>query len=95
MRIKHLTPSDYRVSRWSGGTTTQLCIAPEGADYAHRDFLWRVSSATVELEASDFTMLPDYHRWITTLEGTLAPRLVQRRDSRRSVHLSTQRTRNP
>ena len=71
MRIKHLTPSDYRVSRWSGGTTTQLCIAPEGADYTHRDFLWRVSSATVELESSDFTMLPDYHRWITTLEGSI------------------------
>ena len=47
---RHLTAADYRSSRWSGGTTTELAIAPAGADYGARDFLWRVSSATVELE---------------------------------------------
>ena len=69
MALKHLKQSDYNISRWSGGTTTQLAIAPEGAIYAERDFLWRISSATVDLEESDFTALPDYHRWISTLEG--------------------------
>ena len=57
-----LTPADFVTSTWSGGTTTQLAIAPEGAVYAERSFLWRVSSATVELETSDFTPLPDYNR---------------------------------
>ncbi len=68
---KKLTPADYATSVWSGGATTQLAIAPEGARYADRAFLWRVSSATVELEEADFTALPDYHRLIATLRGDM------------------------
>ena len=59
MTFTLLTPADYLTTSWSGGTTTQLTIAPAGAVYADRDFLWRVSSATVELDESDFTALPD------------------------------------
>ena len=69
MALFHMTPDNYIVSQWSGGTTTQVAIAPEGAVYADRDFLWRISSASVDLDESDFTALPDYHRWISTLEG--------------------------
>lgn len=71
MEWKLLNQSDYRTTRWSGGTTTQLAIAPEGAQYAGRDFLWRISSAQVELEHSDFTPLPDYDRFLTVLTGEL------------------------
>lgn len=71
MTIQHLTPSDYITTKWSGGLTTQLGIAPEGAVYADRNFLWRLSSATVEDAESDFTALPDYERLISTLEGTI------------------------
>lgn len=67
----HLKPENYVMSTWSGGTTTQISIAPEGAVYADRDFLWRLSSATVDLEKSDFTALPDYYRYIATLEGEI------------------------
>lgn len=66
-----LRPEDYITTQWSGGTTTQLAISPRGAIYAERDFLWRLSSATVDLEESDFTALPDYHRWISTLHGDM------------------------
>ena len=66
-----LKPADYLTTRWSGGTTTQLTIAPEKAVYADRDFLWRVSSATVELDESDFTPLPDYRRFISTVRGDM------------------------
>ena len=69
MALLHLTKSNYIISQWSGGTTTQLAIAPEGAVYADRDFLWRISSATVDLEESDFTALPDYVRLISVLDG--------------------------
>ena len=65
----HLTTSNYIVSQWSGGTTTQIAIAPAQALYADRDFLWRISSAVVELEESDFTPLGDYQRYITVLDG--------------------------
>ncbi len=68
-QIKHLTTDDYAISKWAGGTTTQVGIGPQGAVYADRDFLWRISSATVELPESDFSALGDYERYIATLEG--------------------------
>lgn len=71
MSIQHLKPADYITTKWSGGLTTQLGIAPEGAVYADRDFLWRLSSATVEDAESNFTALPDYERLISTLEGEI------------------------
>ncbi len=66
-----LTKDDYIVSRWSGGTTTQIAIMPPDASYTDRSFLWRLSSAMVEDEESDFTALPDYDRWLLLLEGSL------------------------
>ena len=71
MTLTVLRPADYVTTQWSGGATTQLAIAPVGAVYADRDFLWRVSSATVELEESDFTPLPDYRRFISTVRGDM------------------------
>jgi hypothetical protein len=71
MKLIHLKPDNYIVSTWSGGTTTQIGIAPQGAVYADRNFMWRISSATVDLEVSDFTPLPDYDRLIATLEGEI------------------------
>lgn len=69
--LKKLTQNNYTVSRWSGGTTTQLAIYPPGARYSERTFLWRVSSATVDLERSDFTLLPDYERIIAPVKGSM------------------------
>ena len=85
MEWKLLTQADQVTTTWSGGTTTQLAIAPEGAVYADRDFLWRLSSAKVELEHSDFTPLPDYNRLISVLHGepgALHPALLRRRRAR-------------
>ncbi len=69
MRILHLTEKDYKVGLWSGGSTTELFIWPEGADYARREFTLRVSSARVDLEESDFTPLLGVTRYITPLTG--------------------------
>ena len=69
MRILHLKEKDYQVGLWSGGTTTELFIWPEGADYAKREFSLRVSSARVDLEESDFTTLMGVTRYITPLTG--------------------------
>ena len=71
MTVTRITPSDFVTSQWSGGATHQLAIAPAGAVYADRDFLWRISSATVDLEESVFTALPDYDRYIATLKGSI------------------------
>ncbi len=61
----------FRTTRWSGGTTTQFLIFPRDAEYAGRDFLWRVSSAVVADAESDFTALPDYDRYITPVKGAM------------------------
>ena len=72
MKITKIDAAAQLISRWSGGTTTQLAICPPGAAYADREFLWRVSSAVVELPESDFTLLPDYDRILMILEGELS-----------------------
>lgn len=77
MEWRHFTRAQYITTAWSGGTTTQLAIAPEGAVYADRKFLWRLSSAQVELEHSDFTPLPDYDRLISVLKGELELKIGQ------------------
>ena len=69
--MRYLRPADYTVSDWSGGRTVQLSIGPEGEQYADRKFLWRISSATVELETSEFTALPDYERLIAPIRGEM------------------------
>ncbi|MFV0496777.1 MAG: HutD family protein [Candidatus Fimivivens sp.] len=69
--ISLITPETFTVSQWSGGVTTQVAIAPSDAQYANRDFLWRISSATVNLSESDFTPLPNYKRYISLLEGSM------------------------
>lgn len=67
MKITKLTEKDFKTTNWSGGTTTQLFIYPPMSEYSKRDFLLRISSATVDLEKSDFTVLPNIKRFIAPL----------------------------
>lgn len=60
---------DFSVSSWTGGKTRQLAIFPENSNYLERNFLWRLSSATCEMEESNFSKLPDYDRVLVVLEG--------------------------
>lgn len=62
---------DMPTSTWSGGRTTEIYIYPEGSCYADRDFIFRVSTAEVELEESDFTHLPDFFRVIASISGRM------------------------
>lgn len=68
---KIITKEQQKTNTWSGGTTTQLAIYPEDADYSMRNFTWRLSSATVEAEESIFTSLPGINRIIMILEGEI------------------------
>ena len=70
MQYRIITPEEFVTGVWSGGTTTQLAIYPPGASYADRNFIFRLSSATVETEQSEFTHLPDYDRWLMIFEGS-------------------------
>ncbi|TSJ42411.1 HutD/Ves family protein [Fluviicola chungangensis] len=69
--MKILTEADFRSSTWSGGTTTQLIISPEGASLEERNFDWRISTAVVKTEVSDFTVFHGYERILIPLKGKL------------------------
>lgn len=69
MQIKIYSQKDRLASSWAGGVTTQLWIWPKDGDYASRNFQARISSATVRLRESDFTILPGVVRYITPLSG--------------------------
>ncbi len=66
-----LTETDFLISTWSGGTTTQLFISPKGASLAARNFDWRISSAIVESDSSDFSLFEGYERILIPLKGKL------------------------
>lgn len=71
LKIEKIKKELQSVSTWAGGTTTQLAIYPKDASYADRSFLWRLSTAVVELEESSFTKLPGFDRYLMLLEGEL------------------------
>ena len=66
-----ITEDEYITTAWSGGKTTQLFIYPGESDYSRRNFKFRLSSATVESEKSEFTKLEGVYRFITPLDGQL------------------------
>mgnify|MGYP000918045802 CR=1 FL=1 len=70
-KVDVLKNNQFQTSEWSGGTTTQIAIYPEDAVYNERNFIWRISSAKVEVEESTFTHLPGINRIIMVLEGEL------------------------
>lgn len=69
--MKIITKDQISTTNWSGGTTSQLYIYPEKASYGDGDFLFRISSARVEVDKSTFTALPGVNRELMILDGTL------------------------
>jgi len=68
----HVLPShSFTTNQWSGGTTTELFIYPKESSYQERDFLFRLSTATVEVEESTFTSLPGVYRKLMILDGKI------------------------
>jgi len=83
LKVTIIRSDQYKESKWSGGITKELAIYPENTLYAKRDFIWRLSSATVELEHSVFTKLEDYERILMILSGEL----IVRHNGEPPVHL--------
>jgi len=70
-RATILTSSEFRPTKWSGGSTTELFIFPPTGVYKKLDFAFRLSTATVEIETSVFTSLEAVSRTLIVLEGTM------------------------
>ena len=62
--------SQRKISLWAGGSSSQICIYPPEAEYAQRNFLYRISTAVADTdEWSDYTMLPGVCRHLLMLDG--------------------------
>jgi len=71
MQTAILNNQQFKMSNWSGGTTTELFIFPHDASYQKRNFIFRLSTARVEMEKSEFTSLPGVTRKIVILDGEI------------------------
>jgi environmental stress-induced protein Ves len=71
MEIQLIKAIELPVAKWSGGTTTQLFIHPASSDFSKKEFDYRISTASVELEDSSFTPFPNYNRKLMIIEGVL------------------------
>ena len=71
MNILLLYKKDSKASIWSGGLTHEYMIYPKTANYADRDFVFRISSATIEEVPSEFTKFKGYHRYLVMLDNCL------------------------
>ncbi|MBU1014717.1 MAG: HutD family protein [Bacteroidetes bacterium] len=69
MQSTILHSANFKTINWPGGTTTQLFIYPPTAEYLQRNFIFRLSTANVNTETSDFTSLPGVSRQLMVLEG--------------------------
>lgn len=67
-----LNRADQKRTEWSGGKTTELFIMPMDRTFVGRDFEFRISTATVELERSVFTPLHGYKRVLMVIEGMMS-----------------------
>lgn len=69
--MKIIGVKNYRKSEWSGGTTTEIIIDSCDEVYADKTFLYRISSATVEVDTTKFTPLDNYIRYISVIDGEM------------------------
>lgn len=71
--MKHFIISKNRLqpSVWDGGKTYEYFIYPPEATYAKRDFLFRVSAASIEKVPSHFTRFENYQRFLVMLDNDL------------------------
>ncbi|MDQ8013541.1 MAG: HutD family protein [Flavobacterium nitrogenifigens] len=71
MNIQLFSKKNTKPSIWSGGLTYEYMIYPKTANYADRDFAFRISSATIEQVPSEFTKFKGYHRYLVMLDNDL------------------------
>jgi environmental stress-induced protein Ves len=63
--------NSFKTTRWTGGTSIELYIFPTEANYQLRNFSFRLSTAKIEIENSEFTSLPGISRIIMVLDGEI------------------------
>ena len=71
MNIKIISKNDITPSIWDGGKTYEYFLSPADSSYAARDFDFRISTASIDIEKSKFTVLPGISRQLMVLSGSI------------------------
>jgi environmental stress-induced protein Ves len=71
MKWTYLPPTSFQTAKWAKGTTTELLKFPPESDFLKRDFIFRISTATVEAEESTFSDFSGLTRILMVLEGSI------------------------
>ncbi|WP_430612079.1 HutD family protein [Flavobacterium sp. JP2137] len=71
MKITYKSLNQIEPHLWAGGSTFQYFLYPNQASYAHKDFTFRISSATLEQSPSVFTQFDGYTRYLCMLDNPL------------------------
>jgi environmental stress-induced protein Ves len=71
MKINYTPAHIFTTNAWANGTTTELVKYPPESDFVKRDFIFRMSTATVEAEESTFSDFSGLTRILMVLEGAI------------------------
>ncbi|UUV21514.1 HutD family protein [Paenimyroides aestuarii] len=71
MKITKVSKNALNPTIWDGGETFEYFIYPENALYVNRNFLFRISVATITKAPSIFTRFENYQRFLLMLNGDL------------------------
>jgi environmental stress-induced protein Ves len=71
MKQTYLPAHRFSSTNWAKGTTTELVKYPPESDFLKRDFIFRISTATVEAEESTFSDFSGLTRILLILEGSM------------------------
>lgn len=71
MKITKISKDTLIPTIWDGGETFEYYIYPKNSLYANRDFLFRISAASIAKVPSTFTKFKDYQRFLVMLGTNL------------------------
>ena len=71
MKITKISKDTLIPTIWDGRETFEYYIYPENALYVNRDFLFRISAATINKVPSTFTKFNNYQRFLVVLDNDL------------------------
>ncbi len=70
--MKIVKKVEQTVQHWSGGETRELYIYPPDASFEDRTFLYRISTARVDLDESSFTKFDGFERILIPLNNSVS-----------------------
>lgn len=71
MKITRISKNNIKANSWDGGKTYEYYIYPPESNYSERNFLFRISAASIEKVPSHFTKFKNFNRFLVMLDNDL------------------------